>query len=102
MTSSTDEVSIDRSLDAATLRALSERWSALRAAASADPAALREVERGYEAHRAKLFLENATLQADGSAAHSAGSARLESNQLAIKASTVALAELREALAAPAR
>ena len=88
-------ISIDRSLDAAQLRALAEQWSHARSSsASADE--LRAIERGFEAHRAKLFVENASLQADGDRSEQTSS-RIESNQLAIKASTVALAELREAI-----
>lgn len=92
-------VSIDHSLDAAELRALEARWTAARGKAR-DEAELRAIERGYEAHRARLFLENATLQADGASEQPEGSARLESNQHAIKASTVALAEVREMLNTP--
>lgn len=88
-------VSVDRSLDAEALRALSLRWSDARQKHAALDE-LRAIERGFEAHRAKLFLENATLQADG-AQSAESSSRIESNQLAIKASTVALAELREAI-----
>jgi hypothetical protein len=88
-------ISIDRSLDAAQLRALAERWSRARSS-SASAEELRAIERGFEAHRAKLFVENASLQADGEASEQTSS-RIESNQLAIKVSTVALAELREAL-----
>lgn len=92
---STGEVSIERSLDAEALRELNGQWSSLRAAERRDPSALRALERGFEAHRAKLFVENATLQAER--ADDEAFARIECNQLAIKASTVALAELREAL-----
>jgi hypothetical protein len=92
---STGEVSIERSLNAEALRELSGQWSAIRAATSTDAAQLRALERGFEAHRSKLFVENATLQAER--ADDEASTRIECNQLAIKASTVALAELREAL-----
>jgi len=95
MSTEASTISIDRSLDAAQLRALSERWSHARST-SAPADELRAIERGFEAHRARLFVENATLQADGDSSEQAFS-RIESNQLAIKASTVALAELREAL-----
>ncbi|MFO0561817.1 MAG: hypothetical protein U0269_27645 [Polyangiales bacterium] len=88
-------ISIDRSLDAAQLRALAEQWSHARSS-SATADELRAIERGFEAHRAKLFVENASLQADGDGSEQTSS-RIESNQLAIKASTVALAELREAI-----
>jgi hypothetical protein len=89
-----NEVSIERGLEAPALVALLARWSEARA--SADGATLRELERGFEAHRAKLFLENATLQAERPDDAEA-SARIESNQLGIKACTVALGEVRESL-----
>lgn len=98
-TAAESTISIDHSLDAAELRALEARWAAARSRAR-DEAELRAIEQGYEAHRARLFLENATLQADGLSEQPAGSARLESNQRAIKASTVALAEVRELLNTP--
>lgn len=94
-TEASTTISVERSLDADALRALSLRWSDARQTHAALEE-LRAIERGFEAHRAKLFVENATLQADGDQS-SASSARIESNQLAIKASTVALAELREAI-----
>jgi hypothetical protein len=98
--SDTQGISIERSLDASTLQALESRWDALRGRAAPTVSdALRAIEAEIEAHRARLFVENATLQADGAdGAHAAeASERIESNQLAIKRCTVALAELREAL-----
>lgn len=87
-------ISLSHSLDASELDLLTQRWSAARS--SSDPATLRALEAGFESHRSKLFVENATLQADRPD-DDAASARIESNQLAIKVSTVALGELREAL-----
>jgi hypothetical protein len=95
--SDTQGISIERSLDASTLQALASRWDALRARpAQTVSDALRAIESEIEAHRARLFVENATLQADGGDAAET-SERIESNQLAIKRCTVTLAELREAL-----
>lgn len=87
-------ISLTGSLDASELDHLSRRWDAARS--TADAATLRALEADFEAHRSKLFVENATLQADRPDDAEA-SARIESNQLAIKVSTVALGELREAL-----
>jgi|LNFM01.1.fsa_nt_gb hypothetical protein len=88
------EIGITHSLDARELERLSQRWSTART--SPDAATLRALEQGFEAHRSKLFLENAALQAERPEDAEA-SARIESNQLAIKVSTIALGELREAL-----
>lgn len=88
------EIALAHALDAHVLEDLSRRWASARA--TRDWSTLIDLERAFEAHRSKLFLENATLQAERPE-DPAASARIESNQLAIKASTIALGELREAL-----
>jgi hypothetical protein len=88
------EIALAHALDAHVLEDLLQRWASARA--SRDLSMFVELERGFEAYRSKLFLENATLQAERPE-DPAASARIESNQLAIKASTIALGELREAL-----
>ncbi len=87
---------MDASLDAEALRGLRARWDAL-AAGPGSREALRALESAVEAHRSRLFTENAMLQAEGELPGS--DARIESNALAIKWCTVALAEVRAALGA---
>ncbi|MDP3274346.1 MAG: hypothetical protein Q8Q09_04075 [Deltaproteobacteria bacterium] len=94
----TASISIELSLEYPKLQELVQRWTELSTDVHVTDFSVhaRQLHVSLDSHRGALFLENATLQAQGPT-DAAQDARIECNQLAIKQCTIALGEIAETL-----